>query len=280
MLDKTKISIVVLVIIVVLSLSVAGTSLHQLQKKQIENLNLQSELANIKTRQKITEQKLEEYKQKTAELEIQLKTAQEEVARISNELHQEKDSKQQALSQIEKLVADLEQQKAMKLDLEKKLNQAHEDFKKAQAQLKELANKKTEIEEKLKELETKFHDVELGKIVVVPESDMPVESESQDYVASTPETRVSISGSKESGTASPKIGNVLVVNRDYSFIVISLGSKDGVSVGDIFSVYQNGKYLGDVKVEKVHDSMSAAGFLSIDIRNKVNEGDTVHFKTK
>ena len=75
-------------------------------------------------------------------------------------------------------------------------------------------------------------------------------------------------------------GKVLVVNKDYNFLVVNLGAKEGVNVGDVFSVYHNNKYAGDVKVEKVHDAMSAAGFTSADMANKVSEGDRVIPKTK
>jgi hypothetical protein len=62
--------------------------------------------------------------------------------------------------------------------------------------------------------------------------------------------------------------------------VINLGTKDGISSGDVFSIYHNNKYVGDAKLEKVHDSMSAAGFLSEDIKDKVSEGDKVVQKVK
>jgi len=62
--------------------------------------------------------------------------------------------------------------------------------------------------------------------------------------------------------------------------VINLGSKDGVNIGDIFSVYRGNKYIGDIKVEKIHDSMSAAELVSSDIKNKIKEGDKVLEKTQ
>jgi hypothetical protein len=73
---------------------------------------------------------------------------------------------------------------------------------------------------------------------------------------------------------------VLVVNKDYNFAVINLGSKDGVALGNEFAVYRNNKFIGDMKVEKVHDAMSAAGFSSGDMKDKVSEGDKVVQKAK
>ena len=70
------------------------------------------------------------------------------------------------------------------------------------------------------------------------------------------------------------------MNKEYNFVVISLGSKDGVVINDQFAVYHGDKYVGDVKVEKVQESMSAAGFVAEDIKNKVKEGDKVLKKVK
>jgi hypothetical protein len=124
------------------------------------------------------------------------------------------------------------------------------------------------LESKIKELEAK--KVELGNIVVSPE---PKTTKSK---ATQPKAE-----KKElSAPAQGAQGKVLVVNKDYNFAVINLGSKDNVNLDDVFSIYHNDKYVGDIKVEKVHDSMSAAGFLSPDIKDKVNEGDKVVQKVK
>jgi len=62
--------------------------------------------------------------------------------------------------------------------------------------------------------------------------------------------------------------------------VINIGSKDGVAIGSEFSVFNSDKLLGDIKVEKVRDSMAAAGFVSADLKDKINEGDKVVKKGK
>jgi hypothetical protein len=71
-----------------------------------------------------------------------------------------------------------------------------------------------------------------------------------------------------------------VINNDYNFAVINLGSKDGIDIGAVFSVYHDNKYIGDVKVEKVHDSMSAVAFVSAEMKSSVYEGDPVVRKTR
>jgi hypothetical protein len=63
-------------------------------------------------------------------------------------------------------------------------------------------------------------------------------------------------------------------------VVISAGSKDGVDVGDEFTIYHGNTNIGDVKVEKLQEAMSAAGFISDDIKDKVREGDRAVKKTR
>jgi hypothetical protein len=102
-------------------------------------------------------------------------------------------------------------------------------------------------------------NVELGTIVVSPET-------------------AAVSGSTKAPTAKLE-GKVLVVNKDYNFIVINLGNKDGIAIGNIFSVLRNNKNIGEVKVEKVHESMAAAGFVTDGLKDKVAEGDLVEQKS-
>jgi hypothetical protein len=63
-------------------------------------------------------------------------------------------------------------------------------------------------------------------------------------------------------------------------VVTNLGKKEGIDIGDVFSVYHGPDYIGDVKIEKIHDSMSAAGFVSAETKDKVSEGDKVIQKVK
>ena len=154
------------------------------------------------------------------------------------------------------------------MDLEKKLTQAQKDVRKTQTQLSDLQSQKATLELKVKDLETKTQGVELGKIVVIPEVSAPAEMKEENEITVKEEIVQGLEG------------KVLVVNKDYNFAVISLGSKDGVSLGDVFEIHHNNKHVGDVRIEKVHDSMAAAGFVNTDIKNKVSEGDKVTQKVK
>jgi len=275
---KASTSVVLLIVLFLVSLCLAGGIFYLFQKERAENLKLQEQVEDIKVNLEKTKVELASSKKEISAFELRLKDAQTQIDTLNSDLQQEKASKQEALQQIEAMRVDLEQQKALRLDLEKRFSQAQDEVKRTQAQLKVLESRKMDLEAKISELETKSQNletkvqgIELGKIVVSSETPAP-----KPQLVTKP-----ISGKQEKVTfTSGTEGKILVVNKDYNFAVINLGSKDGVGIGDVFSVYHNNRYLGDIKIEKLHDSMAAAGFVSPDIKDKASEGDKVVLKTK
>ncbi|MFA5090155.1 MAG: hypothetical protein WC510_03835 [Candidatus Omnitrophota bacterium] len=280
--EQARSPITILVISILVSLSLAGMGFYLLQKEKIKAKVLQEELENLKIKYDLTERKLEETKKAAAELEGKVVESQAEVATLTNNLEQEKNSRQEAQSQAERLRADLDQQKALRTDLENKLSQVQKDMDKLQGRIKSLDTQKIDLETRIKELETQLQqaqaaqaqpqaqneDVELGTIVVNNEG------------ANPPQQQAEPAGSVKPGRDSLREGKILVVNKDYNFVVINMGSKDGIRLKDVFSVYHRNKYVGDVKVQKIHDSMSAADFLSPEMKERVSEGDRAVQKNK
>ena len=177
----------------------------------------------------------------------------------------------------------------MRADLESKLTAAQEDIKKTQTQLRYLEAQTSQFESKIKELETQVHGVELGKIVVSPESKETKKKgakEAAKALKNAPKEKLLESNPVvEAAKAAPALtgaleGKVLVINNEYNFAVLNFGSRDGINLGDLFSVYHNGNYIGDLRVEKLHDSMSAANFVTPDLKDKIAEGDKVVQKGK
>jgi predicted RNase H-like nuclease (RuvC/YqgF family) len=277
---RKVISKILIIVLVLASLSLSGVIFYSLQKEKEKSAALQEALEDIKAKQKVTENKLEESRRMLGSLEAKLqnadnrlKDAQAQIDTLTRGLEEERSAKIEAANQIEKLKMELTQQGDLKTELEDKLNRTQKNLEGIQTKVSALEAKKIELESKIQNLETQANQeigqgVELGKIVVSPE-----------VVAKPPQTQVAAK-EKQEEVSSGSEGKVLVVNKEYNFAVINLGSKDGVKLNDVFSVYNNNKYIGDVKVEKTHDSMSAAGFGSIDMKDKISEGDKVVRKSK
>ncbi len=267
---RNKGSALPLILLIIVVLALAGGIFYLYQQERARSLSLQEQLQEVSNKYKIADDELQKVKQYSSGLEVRLRASETKITDITGELQKEKAAKEDALMKLEEITATLEQQKFLRTDLEKKLAQAQEDLKKLQAQLKSLEAKKTELENKLKELSNppagENQNVELGTIVVTPET----------ATAGT----ASQSVSKANKPKAALEGKILVINKEYNFAIINLGNKDGIDTGEVFSVYHGNKYVGDISVEKVHDSMSAAGFTSADLKNKVSEGDKVVSKTK
>jgi len=258
--------------LLVISFAIAAGAFYSYQNEHAKSIRLQAQVDELTIRQRATEAKLEDSKKTVTRLQLELQEVKGQIDALNNELAQEKSSRLDASNKLEQLKADLEQQKTSRQDLEGRLNQASSEGMKMKEQVRVIQQQKDELEAKLKELESGSDGVELGKVVVNSEV---LKEKPQAAAPSTPK------GEKKA--AAPKVntleGKVMVVNKDYNFAVINLGSKDGVKMDDVFSVYRGGKVIGELKVEKVHESMAAAGFPE-DLKNIINENDMVAQKAK
>jgi len=259
-------SVIFLIILLIIFLALGGFAFYLLQQEKARSLALNEELEVERTKLKAAQAELEDSKNKTARLQTNLNEAQLRINTLMNDLEKEKAARQEALVQISQLNASLEEHNTLKVNLEKKLSDSEETMKameervkEMEGRLKELEEKKTALENKVRIFEEKYGNVELGKIVVSPEA--------------------AASSATTSAAVAKLEGKVLVVNKDYNFVVINLGSKDGIVIGNVFSVYHNNKNVGDIRIEKVHDSMSAAGFMTMELRDKIVEGDKVELKS-
>jgi len=73
-------------------------------------------------------------------------------------------------------------------------------------------------------------------------------------------------------------GRILSVDVETEFVIVSLGEKDGLAVGNILSVYRHNDYMGDIKITRLQPEMSAADLiLPLSIRN-IKKNDQVKIK--
>ena len=70
-------------------------------------------------------------------------------------------------------------------------------------------------------------------------------------------------------------GRILSVDKESEFVICNLGSAQGLRLGDLLSVYREDQYLGDIKISRVQDEMSAADFVSPLSSAKVHKNDIV-----
>ncbi len=73
-------------------------------------------------------------------------------------------------------------------------------------------------------------------------------------------------------------GRILSVDRESEFVICNLGSTKGVRLGDLLSVYREDQYLGDLKISRIQDEMSAADFVAPLSSRNVRKNDIVVLK--
>lgn len=190
---------------------------------------------------------------KVQELEGQVTSLTAQAQQLSGELASEKRAAAAARDELTatKRQADdaksrLETERREKLAMADELAKAKQDTKRIQDDLTQLRQAKEALERRVKE--------------------MMASGGSADTIVVTPPL---------GGAAGSQEGSVLVVNREFNFIVVNLGSRDGIKAGQFLEVSRAGQPIGRVQVERVYENMSAANILPEATKGEIKEGDHV-----
>lgn len=224
----TLISAAAVVVVIAASLLLFTT----LKKERDEKAALQNELAQVMKERKRLSVEVEELKLIKSDLEIKLNGLEAQAKILAENYEKEKSQNDTVRAEIRKKEEEVKTTKTKLKSLQgenEKLQAMVDDEKLKYGELKErvdkLAEVKDKLEEKVKEIINK-QGIELERIVVKAEGELE--------------------------------GKVLVVNREYNFIVVDIGTRDDVQLGDILTIFRNGRYIGEANVEKLYDTMAAA----------------------
>lgn len=235
----------VLIILVILLLGLAVTSLFFLRKENDARVDAEKKLDQTEQMLETFEARLSDSQKIVLQLNEKLTASQKETDDLANQLNLARVNADVAIEEKENLRLELESLKGSEGQLVERLDGAQKELDAVKSELNTLNEEKTSLEKKIKDLQAST-GVDLDKIVVnYPEA---------------------------------KEGQVLVVNRDNDFIIVNLGQKDNISVGQPLYIYQNNKFLGVVKIEKIQQAMSVAALLDSNIKTAIKEGDIVKFK--
>jgi len=223
-------------------------------KTNLEKLNslLNQQLKRALTEKASMKSELEETIAIKDELQVRVDEAMQEALVLAGQIEEEKRIKDEALAQMEAAVGQMEGlENQVKLERKEKqrlavtLKNAENKNEKLESDLGQLKLAKKSLEKKLKDA-LKRRGVKLDKIVVSP---------------------------KEKAGA-PQ-GRVLVVNREFDFVVVNLGESDGLEVGTALEILSDGQVIGKAEVEKIYGNMSAAVILPGTQKQSLKEGDLV-----
>ena len=256
--QRGKITVIVLGLVAGLSVVVAGAGIMLQMRERDLRLAKERELVLVQSQNQDLGRQLHEAKEATAELEEQLSRVRLEFEKIAKQVDEERQTKatlaksvDERQREIDRLGKDLEQVRSERTTLVEQVAQLKTQQDTAQKQLEELQQAKAQLETKVLELsDSSMPSVELEKVVVsgVPGLQQP---------------------------ASSVQGQILVINREYDFIVVNLGKNQGLGVGQELHIVRGQDILGRVKIEKLYDELSAAAILPGTKEDVIREGDVV-----
>ena len=214
-----------------------------------KNKELQDQLDTAVSAKATVEKQLSETTAVKAELEKKIDDMKKEAEAFAAQIEQEKRLKETALAQVEQQTQELNNAKRSLEAAQQEKASIKEQYKKdidsMAAQLQEAKTAKESLEKKLKQTRAR-KGIKLEKIVVKPETGELVSE-----------------------------GQVLVVNKEFDFVVINLGENDGLKVGSKLQIVKDDQPIGTVEVEKIYGNMSAATIMPDAKKDLIKEGCSV-----
>jgi len=253
-----KIVMVLLIIATVCSAVLAVIGFMAKEQEYAKRLVVEDKLSATLKEKRSLEKQLDTAKTAKEEAEAKIAKTEEKLKQLSSQVDAEKQKAQTAVLDLEakkaelaKLKTDLESEKKEKTSISKKLSDLQTDYDNVKKEVTRLNNEKVNLEKRMTELQEKA-SINLDKIVV-----------------NSPEAGLS------SQTKPILQGKVLVVNKEYSFIVTDLGQDKGIQKGVIFDVMDGNTLLGKAEIDKVYDTMSSAAVLPGGRINDMKKGNVI-----
>jgi septal ring factor EnvC (AmiA/AmiB activator) len=261
-----KLLVPLLGLLAALAVGVAGFAIYLLIQKGEQLSAVQRNLQLAESENIDLKGRIETVQQEKGRLEESLMGAQREATQARAELAESVKAQETLTRSIEdrereiaRLTKDLEQTQNESSKVNNQIAKLQQERDDARRQLADLERAKSDLESKL--MATEQPTVELDK-VFVSGSDTGLDA-----------------GMVMPASAVPGMpgadGQVVVINREYDFIVMNLGRNHGIAVGQEFQIGRGAEVLGRVKVEKVYDELSAAAILPDSKKNSIREGDSV-----
>ncbi len=264
---------------IVILFSGGAISFFMLQQETQTRKSTEQTVDDLTTRNIKIEAALKEARKQIDILEAKKKDAEDRINGLLEEIDLEKSLNEKIKADNKRMRDDLESEMKSKVEQRQKLVNEIEAI---QAKLKE-AEKKSEgndgvvaaLQQKVADLEKRNSDLE-EKIKDLSQSTAArqVRSEIIPVPGQIMEEKVNLDRIVITPDAA-KEGRVLNVDTETEFLIFDLGAKHGIKQGDVMSVYRGKTYLGDARVSRVQDEMSAADFIPPFSSRKVRKNDQV-----
>ncbi len=280
--NQAKTSVVFVILLLILSLVTTSFYYVSFEKEKKKRMDIEEQLNVAKDEKEAIQIKLKNISDEKGALESKVKENQSLISKLNDKLAQEIKTKELLRNEQETLRNKIVELSQDKNSFQEILDEKLQEIADLHSKLEMVASQKEDLQEKEAEEISEVRDepvaeaaVDLEKIVVTPMVVDVVEEQIREEAAVEELMKQTVEVKQEAQKQSLSM-EVLLINREYSFLVVNAGEDKGVKVDDIFEVFHNHVSLGRVKVEKVHERMSAANFLpGFDI-DRVGEGDAAN----
>lgn len=179
-------------------------------------------------------------------------------------------------SQIEQLREQVRSYTAENAKVRKELDRRSDELVATNSRVATMEQEKNELLQEIERLRSGFTE-ELPSVTVIAPSEQaataPVES-SLEAPLPAESSEISAPSEAPAETASENF-QIMTVNRKFNFVVINLGMKNDLKMGDKLNVIRDGKTIGEIQVEKLYDRFAAAAILNEARKSKIEKGDFV-----
>ncbi|MBU1043797.1 MAG: hypothetical protein KJ915_05295 [Candidatus Omnitrophica bacterium] len=265
-----------LAILAISSLSAAGFLYMEKEKEVASRLESETQLEKLILEKLEVEQNLKDTLTAKNQLEIDLEQGKVNYSILMTQYQQEQANSEKLTEKFSgkmQLIASLKSKLAKEEKdnsrISEKLTKVNSEFDDVKTQLGQIRMAKEALENRIIQLKRKKElndSVELETIVVDQNPNMSGQA---------------ISAPAKTSLYQPlpqpaKLeGQVLVVNKEFAFVVVNIGEKDGIKNSEILSVFRGTEMLGKVQIERIYDTMSSAVILQEQAIKDIQEGDIV-----
>ncbi len=252
-------------------ISVRKVAEGSLEKSNFNVKRMEGELAETKKQNFVLEEKNKEMDERVNslldELELVEGVKEEfklETASLKEKLGAEEKAKNQLREELAKDLGDFE---AKVTSLESKLKEEVSKSDELVQRNKELLSQQAVLESKVAELNEFKESVQMSKqkasesIAAGVNPSISVDGVELDEIVVSPDKDVKPVAEIKAAKNDGKEGRILSVDIDTEFVIVNLGKKDGISIGDMMSVFRGEKYLGDIKITRIQPEMAAADLI-------------------
>jgi hypothetical protein len=252
-----RVMTVFLVIAVILLFTGTAMALFFQQMEMRERKSLEDQLAGIRLEKDEFQKSLEDSKAQVFLLEDKNREADERINSLLDELDLEKGLREEMRLETVSLREALNKETAAKGQLTEQLTKIREDYEK---RIQEMDDKLRQEVARAARMEVEMQALKRQSAEMFARNEGPYAALKNSGDGLPPESAVDLEQILVAPGEIPQ-GRVISIDTDMEFIIISLGSQDGIESGRVLSVYRAKEYLGEVKVTRVQPDMSAAEFV-------------------